>query len=164
MQQERILILDFGGQYDQLIARRVREQRVYAEIKPHSAISVEEIAAAGYKGVIFTGGPNSVYAEGAPGYDPAILDLGVPVLGICYGAQLMAHMAGGTVSSAGSAGEYGRRRFEALQSPLFDGMPPKSSCWMSEVSENKPPVLSRTSFLFYYMNEKMHAFDVILFN
>ena len=97
---EKILVLDFGGQYNQLIARRVREQHVYAEIKPYNKITTAQILAAGYVGVIFTGGPNSVYDPASPHYDPAVLDLGIPVLGICYGAQLMAWMAGGEVCSA----------------------------------------------------------------
>ncbi|MBO4862616.1 MAG: GMP synthase (glutamine-hydrolyzing), partial [Firmicutes bacterium] len=103
---EKILVLDFGGQYDQLIARRVRDQHIYAEIKEYSKISLEEIASEGYKGVIFTGGPNSVYDEKSPHYDPGILELGIPVLGICYGAQLMAWMAGGAVSAAENSSEY----------------------------------------------------------
>ena len=78
---DRILVLDFGGQYNQLIARRVREQHVYAEIRAYSRISPAEIAAGGYSGMIFTGGPNSVYDPDSPHYDPAILDLGIPVLG-----------------------------------------------------------------------------------
>ena len=85
---KQILVLDFGGQYDQLIARRVRAEQVCAEIKNYNSIGLDEIAA--YQGVIFTGGPNSVYAPGAPRFDPHILELGVPILGICYGAQLMA--------------------------------------------------------------------------
>ena len=91
MTQDKILVLDFGGQYNQLIARRVREQHVYAEIKPYSKITAGEIAESGYKGVIFTGGPNSVYDEASPHFDPAVLELGIPILGICYGAQLMAY-------------------------------------------------------------------------
>ncbi|MBR1628405.1 MAG: GMP synthase (glutamine-hydrolyzing), partial [Lachnospiraceae bacterium] len=83
---EKILVLDFGGQYNQLIARRVREQNIYAEIRAYDRISPEEIQESGYKGIILTGGPNSVYEDGAPKYDPALLDLGIPVLGICYGA------------------------------------------------------------------------------
>ena len=79
---EKILVLDFGGQYNQLIARRVRDHRVYAEILPYTT-PLEEIRAAGYKGIIFTGGPNSVFDPASPHYDPAILSLGVPVLGIC---------------------------------------------------------------------------------
>ena len=85
--EDKILVLDFGGQYNQLIARRVREQNVYAEIKPYNKITVEEIKAAGYKGIIFTGGPNSVYDESSPHYDSAVLEIGIPILGICYGAQ-----------------------------------------------------------------------------
>ena len=103
---EKILVLDFGGQYNQLIARRVREQHVYAEIKPYHNISVEEIREAGYRGIIFTGGPNSVYDESSPHYDPRVLELGIPVLGICYGHQLMAYMAGGTIASAESVYSY----------------------------------------------------------
>ena len=98
--EEKILVLDFGGQYNQLIARRVREQHVYAEIKPYNKITPEAIVAEGYQGIIFTGGPNSVYDEKSPHYDPRILELGIPILGICYGAQLMAYMAGGRVDSA----------------------------------------------------------------
>ena len=77
---EKILVLDFGGQYNQLIARRIREQHVYAEIKPYSKITVQEIKAAGYKGIVFTGGPNSVYDASAPHFDPSVLNLGIPVL------------------------------------------------------------------------------------
>ena len=97
---DKILVLDFGGQYNMLIARRVREQHVYAEIKPYNSITAEQIKAADYKGVIFTGGPNSVYDPASPHFDPAILTLGVPILGICYGMQLMACMAGANVASA----------------------------------------------------------------
>ena len=106
--EEKILVLDFGGQYNQLIARRVREHHVYAQIKPYNKITPQEIQAAGYQGIIFTGGPNSVYDERSPHYDPAILNLGIPILGICYGAQLMAYMAGGVVSGAESSSEYGK--------------------------------------------------------
>ncbi|MCQ2400392.1 MAG: glutamine-hydrolyzing GMP synthase [Lachnospiraceae bacterium] len=128
---EKILILDFGGQYNQLIARRVREQHVYAEIKPYSRITVEEIKNTGYAGIIFTGGPNSVYDEMSPHYDPAVLDLGIPVLGICYGDQLMAYMAGGCVESAENSSEYGKTAFKAEESPLFTDVPEESVCWMS---------------------------------
>lgn len=91
---DKILVLDFGGQYNQLIARRVRSENVYAEIKGYDEISVDEIRERAYKGIIFTGGPNSVYDTESPHYDPAVLELGIPVLGICYGHQLMAYMAG----------------------------------------------------------------------
>ena len=128
---EKILVLDFGGQYDQLIARRVRDQHIYAEIKEYSKISLEEIASEGYKGVIFTGGPNSVYDEKSPHYDPGILELGIPVLGICYGAQLMAWMAGGAVSAAENSSEYGKTELTVSKSLLFKDVPAKSVCWMS---------------------------------
>ena len=127
---EKIIVLDFGGQYNQLIARRVRDQHVYCEIMPYTT-PLEEIARADCKGVIFTGGPNSVYLEESPHYDPAILDLGVPVLGICYGAQLMAWMLGGKIEHAPGR-EYGR--IEMTASPgslLFKDIPEKSVCWMS---------------------------------
>ena len=128
---EKILVLDFGGQYNQLIARRVRDLRVYAEIKAYNRISPAEIRAAGYKGVIFTGGPNSVYDPASPHYDPAVLDLGVPILGICYGDQLLAWMAGGEVSPAAQAGEYGKTELTVEDHPLFRGVPTESVCWMS---------------------------------
>ena len=129
---EKILVLDFGGQYDQLIARRVREQHVYAEIKPYNRITVEEIKAAGYRGVIFTGGPNSVYDEASPHYDKALLDAGVPVLGICYGHQLLAYMAGGEIASAESGSEYGKTVVTVdTAAALFDGVPETSVVWMS---------------------------------
>ncbi|MDY3282548.1 glutamine-hydrolyzing GMP synthase [Dysosmobacter sp.] len=126
---EKILVLDFGGQYNQLIARRVRENHVYAEVRPFSKVPLEEIR--DYAGVIFTGGPNSVYDEKSPHYDPAILNQGVPVLGICYGHQLMAWMAGGEICSAGSVSEYGKVTFRADACALFEGLPEESVCWMS---------------------------------
>ena len=129
--EEKILVLDFGGQYNQLIARRVREQKVYAEIKPYHNITVRQIAEAGYKGIIFTGGPNSVYDENSPHFDPAVLELGIPVLGICYGDQLMAWMAGGQVSSAENGSEYGKTMLHVKDCALFRGVPHTSSCWMS---------------------------------
>ena len=100
---EKTLVLDFGGQYDQLIARRVREQHVYAEVRPYDKITLSDIREAGYKGIIFTGGPNSVYDPASPHFDPGILDIGVPILGICYGAQLMAYMGG--VRTAANTGK-----------------------------------------------------------
>ena len=128
---EKILVLDFGGQYNQLIARRVREQHVYAEIKPYNRVTPDEIKSAGYKGVIFTGGPNSVYDLSSPHYDAAILDSGIPVLGICYGDQLIAYMAGGEVSSAEHSSEYGKTLLRVKEHPLFSDMPEESVCWMS---------------------------------
>ncbi len=128
---DKILVLDFGGQYDQLIARRVREQHVYAEIRYYDRITVQEIAKEAYRGIIFTGGPNSVYDPAAPHYDPRILELGIPVLGICYGAQLMAYMAGGTVESAENGSEYGKTLLEVRDDRMFRDIPEKSICWMS---------------------------------
>ncbi len=128
---DKILVLDFGGQYNQLIARRVRSERVYAEIKSYDAITAADIKAAGYKGVIFTGGPNSVSDENSPHFDAAVLSLGIPVLGICYGHQLMAYMAGGEIVSAMSGSEYGRTEVYADKCALFEGVPEKSVFWMS---------------------------------
>lgn len=128
---DKILVLDFGGQYNQLIARRVRSERVYAEIKSYDAITAADIKAAGYNGVIFTGGPNSVSDENSPHFDAAVLSLGIPVLGICYGHQLMAYMAGGEIVSAMSGSEYGRTEVYADKCALFEGVPEKSVFWMS---------------------------------
>ena len=129
MANETVLVLDFGGQYNQLIARRVREAGVYSVVKPHTT-PLEEIRAAGYKGILFTGGPSSVYEDGAPRCDPAILSLGVPVLGICYGAQLMAFLRGGRV--AGAQREYGCATATVeTDSALFAGLEPAQQCWMS---------------------------------
>ncbi len=132
---DKILVLDFGGQYDQLIARRIREQQVYAEIRSWQNITVSEIQEAGYKGIVFTGGPNSVYDESSPHFDLAILDAGIPILGICYGDQLLAYMAKGVISDAKSAGEYGKTIVhiapEGTQDPLFKDIPETSICWMS---------------------------------
>lgn len=129
---EKILVIDFGGQYNQLIARRIREDNVYAEIKPYNKITTDEILKEGYKGVVFTGGPNSVYDEKSPHYDPKVLDLGIPVLGICYGHQLMTFMAGGKVSSAANSSEYGKiPLYVNAGERIFAGVPEKSVCWMS---------------------------------
>lgn len=128
---EKILVLDFGGQYNQLIARRVREQNVYAEIKPYNKITTEEIKAEGYTGIIFTGGPNSVYDPASPHFAPDILDIGIPVLGICYGCQLIAYMKNGEICSAGAISEYGKIEMSIKDSLIFEGVPEKSVCWMS---------------------------------
>ena len=128
---EKVLVLDFGGQYNQLIARRVREQHVYAEIRSYDRITLDEIVNADYKGIIFTGGPNSVYDPSSPHYDLQILELGIPVLGICYGAQLLAYIAGGTVSRAESSSEYGKTRLRTEYHLLFQNVPEESVCWMS---------------------------------
>ena len=138
--QQKIIILDFGGQYTQLIARRVRECRVYSEVVPWH-IAAEEIKARRPVGVILSGGPASVNDPGAPRCDPAIYDLGVPVLGICYGMQLTAALLGGSVERAGER-EYGRVTVRALeQAGLFEDVSPESACWMShtwQVSQCPP--------------------------
>lgn len=128
---EKILVLDFGGQYNQLIARRIREQHVFAEIKPYNKITSEKIKEENYRGIVFTGGPNSVYEEASPHYDPEILNIGIPILGICYGDQLMAYMAGGRVQSADNSSEYGKTQLEISDSILFKGIPKNTECFMS---------------------------------
>ena len=130
MQHQRVLVLDFGGQYNQLIARRVRDLKVYCDLKPCD-MTAAQVQAYDPVGIIFTGGPNSVYDERAPRVDPAILSLGIPVLGICYGCQLIAHTLGGRVEHAANS-EYGKREFSFIaRSPLSEGIPEKSVCWMS---------------------------------
>ncbi len=126
---DTVLVVDFGAQYAQLIARRVREARVYSEIVPHT-ITAAEIAARAPVGVILSGGPKSVHVPGAPGLDPDVFELAVPVLGICYGAQLLAQQLGGAVAPTGR-GEYGRTVLEVdASSGLFD-LPTEQSVWMS---------------------------------
>ncbi len=128
-----ILVLDFGGQYNQLIARRVREHHVYCEVKPYNT-PINEIRALNPKGVIFTGGPGSVYEASSPKCDPEVFRLGVPVLGICYGCQLMAHMLGGETTAAqeDTAREYGKTTtFYDTNSLLFKGLPSEGIAWMS---------------------------------
>lgn len=130
LENEVVLILDFGGQYSQLIARRVRDLKVYCEIKPYH-IKAEKIRESGYKGIIFSGGPNSVYEKGAPVCDPEIFTLGIPVLGICYGAQLMANALGGTVAQS-PVREYGKTEVVFQQDNLLlKNMQAQSVCWMS---------------------------------
>lgn len=130
MNSELVLVLDFGGQYNQLIARRVRECNVYAEVIPYTT-KLEDIIARKPKGIIFTGGPNSVYEEESPSYDKAIMEAGIPILGICYGSQLMAHKLGGQVLTA-PVSEYGKTEVEVdVNSKLFDGVSPKTITWMS---------------------------------
>jgi len=130
---EKVLVLDFGGQYNQLIARRVRECNVYCEVKPYD-MSLDEIRAFDPIGIIFTGGPNSVYLETSPHVDKRIFELGVPVLGICYGCQLMAHNLGGLVTEAqeDTAREYGKTHtFFDNTCRLFKGLPAEGVTWMS---------------------------------
>ena len=128
---DKIIVLDFGSQYNQLIARRIREFGVYSELHPHT-ITLEEIKAFGdVKGIIFSGGPNSVYEEDAFKCDPAIFTSGIPVLGICYGMQMTHYMNGGHVKSC-EAKEYGRTEIEIKNdSLLFKGLPKKQTVWMS---------------------------------
>ena len=130
IKNEAVLILDFGGQYSQLIARRVRDCNVFCEIKPYN-ISAEEIQKNGYKGIIFSGGPNSVYAENAPKCDTNLFHLGIPVLGICYGAQLIAATLGGTVDNS-EVKEYGNTEVTYhCDSVLFQNIDKTSIAWMS---------------------------------
>jgi GMP synthase (glutamine-hydrolysing) len=124
-----VLVVDFGAQYAQLIARRVREARVFSEVIPHTA-SIEEIKARDPLALVLSGGPASVYAEGAPQLDPAVFDLGVPVFGICYGFQAMAQALGGTVAHTGTS-EYGRTELKVLGGELHSGLPDVQPVWMS---------------------------------
>jgi len=135
---EKILVLDFGGQYNQLIARRVRDHKVFAEILPYTA-PLAEIKEKNYKGIIFTGGPNSVFDMSSPHYTKEILDLGIPVLGICYGCQLIAWMVGGKIETA-PVSEYGKIEFSAKDSLLLQDIPQKSTVWMSHTDYiSQPP-------------------------
>lgn len=130
MKNELVLVVDFGGQYNQLIARRVREHNVYCEIIPYTS-TIEEIKAKAPKGIIFTGGPNSVYGEGAPRIDKEVFELGVPVLGICYGHQLTSYSLGGVVESP-DIREYGKTEVNlSKDSLLFDGIEEVGQSWMS---------------------------------
>jgi GMP synthase (glutamine-hydrolysing) len=124
-----VLVVDFGAQYAQLIARRVREARVFSEVIAHTA-SIEEIKAKDPRALVLSGGPASVYADGAPQLDPALFDLGVPVFGICYGFQAMAQALGGTVAHTGSS-EYGRTELKVLGGELHSGLPEVQPVWMS---------------------------------
>lgn len=129
-QDEKVLVLDFGAQYVQLIVRRIREHNVYAEIVPCDT-PVESLLAAKPKALVLSGGPSSVYADDAPSYDPALFDAGIPVLGICYGCQLMAHALGGEVAP-GEQREFGRTDLQVLDpARLLNGVPEYTTCWMS---------------------------------
>ncbi|MEA5012655.1 MAG: glutamine-hydrolyzing GMP synthase [Angelakisella sp.] len=130
MAHQNILVLDFGGQYNQLSARRVRELGVYCEVHPYHK-GVEKAKELSPIGIIFTGGPNSVYEEGSPRIDPAIFELGIPVLGICYGIQTMAHALGGEVTTPQNR-EYGKTdTYYCTDSLLFKGLPAQGISWMS---------------------------------
>lgn len=124
-----MLVVDYGAQYAQLIARRVREARVFSEVIPHTA-SVDDIKAHDPLAVVLSGGPASVYAEGAPQLDPALFDLGVPVFGICYGFQAMAQALGGTVARTGTS-EYGRTELNVVGGELHSDLPQTQPVWMS---------------------------------
>jgi GMP synthase (glutamine-hydrolysing) len=127
---DEVVVLDYGGQYSQLIARRVRECGVFSELLPHH-VGIEEIARRAPRGLILSGGPASVYAPGAPRLDPALLELGIPVLGICYGMQLLARDLGGRVQAA-EVGEFGRSELTVREpGRLLAGLPTTQSCWMS---------------------------------
>ena len=127
---EHIVVLDFGGQYSQLIARRIRDCGVFSELLPHHT-PVEEVARRRPRGIVLSGGPASVYADGAPHLQRGLLELGVPVLGICYGMQLIVHSLGGRVEQA-EVGEFGRSDLSVLEpGRLLDGLPREQTCWMS---------------------------------
>src|ERR1700704_5966977 len=128
--EQQIVVLDYGGQYSQLIARRVRDCGVFSELLPHH-VALEEVAARKPRGIILSGGPASVYADGAPALDLGLLELGVPVMGICYGMQLLVHTLGGRVEQA-EVGEFGRSELTVTEpGVLLRGMPKEQTCWMS---------------------------------
>lgn len=130
MDQEKVIVIDFGGQYNQLVARRVRECNVYCEIYSYRT-KMEQIKAMNPKGIILTGGPNSCYEEDSPTYTKELFELGIPVLGLCYGAQLMMHVLGGKVITP-EVGEYGKTDILLdTTSAIFAGIPEKEVCWMS---------------------------------
>lgn len=131
-QKELVIVVDFGGQYNQLIARRVRENHVYCEVYPYNK-AVAKIKELQPTGIIFTGGPNSVYEEGSPRIEKEVFEMGIPVLGLCYGMQLMAHTLGGEVKSA-AAREFGKTPTKVnTASPLFKGLSEEEIVWMSHV-------------------------------
>ena len=130
LDKELVIVLDFGGQYNQLIARRVRECNVYCEVHPYT-LNLDEIRQMNPKGIIFTGGPNSVYGEESPCYSKEIFELGIPILGICYGSQVMAYLLGGTVEAA-PVSEYGKTEVSVDKSSLlFGDVSETTICWMS---------------------------------
>ncbi len=131
MKKELVIVIDFGGQYNQLVARRVRECNVYCEIYSYK-VGIEKIKAMNPKGIILTGGPNSCYEENAPTYSKELFELNIPVLGLCYGAQLMMHVLGGKVEKA-AVGEYGKTEviIDQTDSKIFTDVSPKTICWMS---------------------------------
>ena len=133
MKRELVIVLDFGGQYNQLVARRVRECNVYCAIYSYR-IDIEKIKAMNPKGIILTGGPNSCYLEDSPTYSKELFELGIPVLGLCYGAQLMMHVLGGKVEKA-DVREYGKTEvlIDTKNSRVFQDVSEKTICWMSHL-------------------------------
>lgn len=131
MKNELVIVIDFGGQYNQLVARRVRECNVYCEIYSYK-IDIEKIKEMNPKGIILTGGPNSCYEPGAPTYTKELFELGIPVLGLCYGAQLMSHVLGGEVKAA-PVREYGKTEvlIDKPESKIFENVSASTTCWMS---------------------------------
>ena len=131
MDQEKVIVIDFGGQYNQLVARRVRECNVYCEIYSYRT-PIDQIKALNPKGIILTGGPNSCYEEGAPTYSKELFELGIPVLGLCYGAQIMNLILGGTVETA-PVREYGKIEtfIDGSKDKLFAGVDDSTIVWMS---------------------------------
>ena len=130
MEKELVIVIDFGGQYNQLVARRVRECNVYCEIYSYRT-DLDKIREMNPKGIILTGGPSSCYEEGAATCAPALFEMGIPVLGLCYGAQLMMHIRGGVVARA-AAKEYGRTDVKIdTSSRLFSDVSENTICWMS---------------------------------
>jgi GMP synthase (glutamine-hydrolysing) len=145
-EREMVIVLDFGGQYSHLIARRIRELKVFCEMLPYTT-PVEELKAKNPKGIVFSGGPSSVYQENAPACEPALYELGIPVLGICYGMQLMAQQLGGVVSRA-SHREYGKAELKLLaQDRLLSCLDLLEPCWMShgDLVEAPPPGFAATA-------------------
>ena len=131
MKKELVIVIDFGGQYNQLVARRVRECNVYCEIYSYKT-DLEKIKAMNPKGIILTGGPNSCYEADSPTYQKELFELGIPVLGLCYGAQLMMHVLGGKVEKA-DVSEYGKTELlvDKKDSRIFEGVSEKTIVWMS---------------------------------
>ena len=131
MKKELVIVIDFGGQYNQLVARRVREWNVYCEIYSYKT-DLEKIKAMNPKGIILTGGPNSCYEADSPTYQKELFELGIPVLGLCYGAQLMMHVLGGKVEKA-DVSEYGKTELlvDKKDSRIFEGVSEKTIVWMS---------------------------------
>ena len=148
MQHQKVLVLDFGGQYNQLIARRVREQGVFCDLMP-SEMSIEKIKEYDPIGIIFTGGPSSVYEKDSPQIDKAVFGLGIPVLGICYGCHLTSHLLGGKVESA-VASEYGKTEVKYTRSPLTKGMPEKDRLLDESHGQNH----KTSRWLFGYRRER----------